>query len=209
MELYFPPGTRNCKRHLSWVVKKALSWWHQALQNTPEHSIAFQKWEVVQAWSDAARTEGLGTFFIESTQITPWPELAFSITFPNYIVNAKKHINTLKMHVVEQVLLYWGRRWKGKLLVIHVDNQAVAHGLANQTIRGAPMRILRRYLLLATDYDVDLEARWVSTTENTLADALLRTDYLRIANIVPQLIFPGCNLLRRGLLTYKSQAYQQ
>ena len=87
---------------------------------------------------------------------------------------------------VEQVLLYWGREWKGKLLVIHVDNQGVAYGLANRTIRGAPMRILKRCLLLVTKYDLDLEARWVSTTENALADALSRAHYPRIANMAPQ-----------------------
>ena len=113
------------------------------------------------------------------------------------------------MRAVEQVLLYWGREWKGKRLVFHVDNQAVAYGLANGTIRGAPMRILRRCLLLATDYDLDIEARWVSTTENALADALSRADYLRIANIAPQLISPTSNLQRRGFLTYRGQDCQQ
>ena len=209
MELHFPPGARSSKRRLSREAGKDLSWWHQVLRNTPERSIALQKREVVQAWSDAASTEGLGAFFLESTQTTPQPDAAFSIAFPKYIIEAKEHINTLEMRAVEQVLLYWGRLWRGKLLVIHVDNQAVAYGLAKRTMRGAPMRVLRRCLLLAAEYDLDLEARWVSTTENALADALSRADYYRITNIAPQLLSPACNLQRHGLLTYKSQAYQR
>jgi len=209
MELYFPPGGRNFKRRLSCEAKRDLSWWNQILENTPERSIAIRVREVVQAWSDAASSEGLGGFFTEPTQNAPQPQSAFSIPLPDYILKAREHINTLEMRAVEQVLLYWGREWKGKLLVIHVDNQAVAYGLANRTIRGAPMRILRRCLLLATEYDLDLEARWVSTTENALADALSRADYRRIANMAPQLISPTCNLQRRGLLTYRSRDCQQ
>ena len=69
-----------------------------------------------------------------------------------------------------------------------MDNQAVAHGLANRTIRGAPMQVLRRCLLLASECDLDLVAQWVSTDDNALADALSRFDYARIADIAPQLI---------------------
>ena len=120
-----------------------------------------------------------------------------------------EYINTLGMRAVEQVLLYWGKGWKGKRLVILVDNQPVVYGLANRTIRGVPMRILRRCLLIATAYDLDLEARWVSTTENALADALSCADYPRIANIAPQLIPPTSNLQRCELLTYRGQDCQQ
>lgn len=209
MEVHFPPGGKICKRRLSREAKKDLSWWRQILENTPERSIALRVREVVEAWSDAASSEGLGGFFIEPTQNTPRPHSAFSIPLPDYILKAREHINTLEMRAVEQVLLYWSREWKGKRLVIHVDNQAVTYGLANGTICGAPMRILRRCLLLATEYDLDIDARWVSTTENALADALSRADYLKIANIAPQLISPTSNLQRRGLLTYRGQDCQQ
>ena len=209
MELYFPPGGKIRKRRLYREAKKDLSWWFQILENTPERSIALGVQEVVQAWSDAASSEGLGGIFIEPTQNTPLPQSAFSIPLPDYILKAREHINILEMRAIEQVLLYWDKGWKGKRLVIHVDNQAVAYVLANRTIRGAPMRILRRCLLIATAYDLDLEARWVSTTENALADALSCADYLRIANIAPQLILPTSNLQQRGLLTYRGQDCQQ
>lgn len=75
------------------------------------------------------------------------------------------------MRAVEQVLLHWGRQWKGKVLLIHVANRAVAHAISNMTIRGASMQVLGQCLLLASEYDLDLEAKWISTHENALADA--------------------------------------
>ena len=112
------------------------------------------------------------------------------------------------MRAVEQVLLYWGKLWRGKRLVIHVDNWAVVYGLRNQTMRGATMQVLRRCLLLAAEFDLDLEPEWVSTKENALADTLSRLDINKIADLAPQLLPPNCNLQKRGLLIYSNRGYQ-
>jgi len=95
------------------------------------------------------------------------------------------------------------------MLVMHIDNKAVVHGLKNRTIRGGSMHVLRRCLLLATEYDLELEAQWVSTKENTLADALSRLEYNRIADLAPQLLPPTCNLLDRGFRAYSKRDYHQ
>ena len=63
------------------------------------------------------------------------------------------------------------------------------------------MQVLRRTLLLAADYDLELEAIWISTEGNTLADVLLPMDWNRISNITPQLISPSCNIPKLGFLT--------
>ena len=158
------------------------------------------------AWSDAASNKELGAFYISTLKSSPDLEAAFSIAFPPYFPKAKKYINTKEMHAVEQVLWWWGRQWKGKRLIIHVDNQAIAYGLINQTIHGVPMWILRRCLLLASECNLDLVARWVATDDNALADALSQFDYTRTADIAPQLLtkFPACNPLTHGFLTYSS-----
>jgi len=92
---------------------------------------------------------------------------------------------------------------------MHIDNQAVVHALHNQTIRGASLNVLRRCLLLATDYDIEIEPRWIPTNENALADAFSHFDYGRITNLAPQLILPTCNLRDRGFLTYGKPDYPQ
>jgi len=71
-------------------------------------------------------------------------------------------------------------RWKGKRVLLHTDNRTVAHGIANGTTRGGPMQVLRTCLVLATENDLELKARWISTKENALADALSHLDYNRI-----------------------------
>ena len=209
MDLYFPPGTRHAKRRLSREAQKDLALWSEVLKHPPERSIAQKTREVVLAWSDAASTKGLGRYYLSGSQTSPLPESAISITLPPHLTKTKEHINTQEMRAVEQVLLYWGGKWRGKRLVINIDNSAVVHGLIKQTMRGAPMRALRRCLLLAAAYDLDLEPRWVLTTDNALADALSRFDLKKIADLAPQLLPPTCNLQQRGFLIYDNLGYQQ
>ena len=205
MELYFPPGSKHNWKRISSEAQRDLAWWSKALLHPPERSIANSRREVIRAWSDAASTQGFGGFYIRQNQTHPGPGSAFSIPIPLSLARGREHINTQEMRAVEQVLLHWGSEWKGMTLVIHVDNRAVAHAVSNRTIRGGSMNVLRRCLLLASEYDLDLEARWVSTRENALADALSRSQYDRIADLAPQLLQPTCNLQQRGFLTYNNR----
>jgi len=70
-------------------------------------------------------------------------------------------MNTKEIRVVEQALLYWGNRcqWRGTKVIRHIDNQAVLHALHNQTIWGASMNVLGRCLMLAMDYDLEIQPR--------------------------------------------------
>ena len=112
------------------------------------------------------------------------------------------------MRAVEQLLLYWESGWKGKRVVIYTDNRAVSYGLANGTIRGASMQVLRRCLLLAAEYDLDIQSEWISTMNNSLADALSRFDYSRVTDLAPQLANLECRLPNLGLRIYNNQDYQ-
>ena len=170
MELYFPPGSKHNQKCLSSEAQRDLAWWSKALLHPPERSIANSRREVIHAWSDAASTQGFGGFYIRQNQAHPGPRLAFSIPIPLSLARGSKHINTQEMRAVEQVLLHWGSEWKEMTLVIHVDNRAVAYAVSKRTIwRGGSMNVLCRCLLLASEYDLDPEARWVSTRENALA----------------------------------------
>jgi len=91
-------------------------------------------------------------------------------------------------------------------VIAHVENQAIAHGIANRTIRGASMTVLRRCLLIAAEYDLELEARWVSTKKNALADALSRFDNIKITDLAPQLIHHTSFPLNLGFRTFSNQA---
>ena len=66
----------------------------------------------------------------------PHSKAAFSMSIPRHLARRHEHIKTKEMRVVEQVLLHWGRQWRGKQVIMHIDNQAVVHALDNQTIQG-------------------------------------------------------------------------
>ena len=184
MEHYFPPGSKHNRKRLSREAQRDLAWWSKTLLHLPERSIANSRREVIPAWSDAASTHGFGGFYISrQNQAHPGPGSALTIPIPLPLARGREHINAQEMRAVEQVLLHWGNEWKGMTLVIHVNNRAIAHAVSNRTIRGGSMNVLHRCLLPASKYDLDLEARWVSSRENALADELSRSQYDRIADL--------------------------
>jgi len=205
MQLYFPPGSGHHRRRISGEARKDLAWWAEALAHNPQWSIALRKWKIIRTWSDATSTKGLGAYYTCPARPYPQPDSVLSIALPSPRVHAREHINTEEMPAAEQILLYWGKSWEGKRVVMHTDNRAVSYGLANGTIRGASMTVLRRCLLVATEYDLELEPIWISTNENALADALSRFDHDRVTNLVPQLLPEVCSLPNHGLRTYSNR----
>ena len=202
MHLQFPNERRHFLRRISIEAHKDLRWLSRVLARAPVRSIQKQTRSTFSMWSDAAGTKGLGAFYIDnnanlthryndkpslqSSSIHPGPRpgSAFSITLPTSVTCAREDINTKQIRAVEQPLLHWGRKWKEKCLIVHVDNQAVFHTLENWTIRGNSMDVLLRCLLLATEYNLEIEARWISTKENPLPDALSCFDYNWICNLL-------------------------
>jgi len=201
MELYFPQGSKDRRRRISSEAHKDLAWWSQILSESPERSIRTRDRNIIRTWTDAASKKGLGGYFLQEGETIPQPGAAFSIRLPRHLGRTKEHINTQEMRAVEQALLYWGKSWRGKKVIMYIDNRAVAYADENRTIRGASMTVLRRCLLLAAEHDLDLETRWIPTQENTLADALSRFNYEKIANLAPQLSHPVCDLRSRRFLT--------
>ena len=208
MELYFPRGSRHQKRRLSCEAQKDLAWWDMVLKQAPHRSIKLRIRETISTWTDVASTKGLGAFFTSEREPTPQPDSAFCLVLPSHFARRREHINTQEMRAVEQALLYWGQKWKGKQVTVHTDNRTVAYGLAHGTTRGASMEVLRWCLLLATEYDLDLEAEWISTNDNALADALSRFDFVKITDLAPQLTQGACNLQRHGWQTYSNRDSQ-
>jgi len=115
-------------------------------------------------WSDAAGTKGLRAFYINQGELRGGhstghmampvhskPGSAFSIALPLSLTHTNEHINTKELRAVEQALLFWGPKWKGRQVICHVDNRTVFDALENRTIRGASMEVPQRCLLLATN----------------------------------------------------------
>jgi len=135
----------------------------------------------------------------------PNPGSAFSITLPARLFRPRKDINIKKMSAVGQALVYWHAIWKEKRVICHVVYRAVFHGLENRTMRGTIMDVVPQCSLLATEYNLGIQSRWIPTGNNPLADALSRFYSNSVANLARQLIYPTFNHRDHGLLTSNNQ----
>jgi hypothetical protein len=91
------------------------------------------------------------------------------------------------MAALKAIELWGSQLLEGKRLYLFIDNTAVVGGLTKHSIRGEAMAPLRKLLLLAAAWDIELVPRWIPTLENTLADALSRHEWRKIADISPML----------------------
>lgn len=199
---------------MSGEAKKDLTWWVRVVETAPVRSIRGDRRDVIYLWTDASGTKGLGAYYtceISTAQTNhkpnsctrqPQPGRAFSIPLPRHIWRKREHINIQELRAVEQALLHWGNQWQATKVVMHIDNRAVVYALENRTIRGASMSVLRRCLILAAEYDLDIEARWISTKDNELADALSCFNLAKVTNLAPQLTLPTYSPRDLGFLTY-------
>ena len=159
-------------------------------------------------WTDASGLKGLGGYFQEDERAgihDIQPRAAFMLVLPRHIKRKQEHINSKEMRAVEQGLLRWGGLWKGSRPTLYIDNQAVVHGIKNQTVQGGAVGVLHGCLLLASMYDLELNPCWIPTGNNTLADALSRFDRRTVANIAPQLLSLFVHQ-KAGYLTFEVQA---
>ena len=88
---------------------------------------------------------------------------------------------------VLQVLARRIETFKSSHLHIFGDNFVVIYGLQKNSIKGKAMESLRRIAMLCAEYDIEVQAHWISTKQNSLADVLSRGQYTKIANKYPSL----------------------
>jgi hypothetical protein len=172
-------------------MKEDLRWWLAFLPQWSGVSIIRPTRKEAFVWTDAAGKKGIGGYLLEALDAplkSLTPEHAFSARIPRHF--RKKHINAKEMMAALKAIELWGSRpqlLQGKRLYLFIDNTAVVGGLTKHSIRGEAMAPLRKLLLLAAAWDIELVPRWIPTHENTLADALSRHEWRKIADISPML----------------------
>ena len=71
----------------------------------------------------------------------------------------------------------WGREWCGRLVRCHCDNQVVVAGLRSRTSRDVHcLHMLRALAFVEARWQLHLQARYISTKANHLADDLSRNN---------------------------------
>ena len=59
------------------------------------------------------------------------------------LMGERKSIAVLELLPIALACMVWGRQWKGSLVVIHSDNQAVVHVVNSSYSKGKLMHLIR------------------------------------------------------------------
>ena len=193
LEQRFPPGGgRQTLHRIPLAVRKDLTWWQNLL---PNHNgiLIIQahrcRWRL---WTDAAGKKGIGVFILpgEGSHMPGYHQVTEFFSARVLFSQRNEHINVKEMVAVHVALKKWGPQLAGCQLIIFCDNTAVVSGLRRKTTRGRLMAVLRKTLLLAAQFDIEIDPHWIPSGENRLADALSRFEADKLKLLAPQLRIP-------------------
>ncbi len=68
---------------------------------------------------------------------------------------------------------------------MYTDSTTAFDGLNHHILKGTANPTLRKILLLAAEYDITIQPRWLPSKDNALADALSRFSESTIADLSP------------------------
>ncbi|KAF7366908.1 Integrase/recombinase xerD [Mycena sanguinolenta] len=163
------------RRRLSKPARRDIAWWAMfAMEWNGVRLISPQR-PTLHVYTDASGSKGLGGYFG-----THW----FSMRCPQR--HRKQHIQVKEMLAVVHAVLRWGDRFRGSHVVFHIDNEAVYNSLRNFSIRSTPtMTLLRQFIALACRLDFSFSSVWLSSVENSIADAASRFSFTRMFELAP------------------------
>ena len=157
------------RRRVSQGARRELDWWDLTL--TGRNTIRYLAddpscMETLQVWSDASGSNGIGGHLVS-------PDAEFSERIP--LRHARKDIMFKEALAVLRCVELWSDRMSHKLVIFHVDNQALVAALNQGSChQRSTQAIIRRVYTLAAWRSFFFQARWISTHDNKRADALSR-----------------------------------
>ncbi|KAF5384415.1 hypothetical protein D9615_003302 [Tricholomella constricta] len=169
--------SRFSRRRISNAARSDITWWRSIAADWNGIRFLSPSREAVHFYTDASGAKGLGGHFGKE-----W----YSIRCPRRMRN--EHIQVKEMYAVIQAILRWGLSLTGKHAVFHVDNEAVFNAINNFTIRSAPtMKLVQHLIALACRLDFTFSSVWLSSAENSIADAASRFSFTRMFELAPYL----------------------
>ena len=157
---------------ISWHAKCDSLWWLLFLRHWSCISVIQIKHPFHEIWTDASGSKGIGGIYLSHL---------FSAHVPRH--HRRKHINWKEMYAVLYAFLLWHSNWENGELLVHCDNEAVVEAINKRSIRGPTITPLQTLLLIAALYNIAISAVWIPTASNSIADALSRHDFKRLANL--------------------------
>ena len=194
---YPPASSQFTRRRLPLEVYEDLTWWNKLLPTY--NGVLFfdaQSRPTIQVYTDAC-PEGLGGFYYSGgelfwDQTIPALEQKKAFIIPT---SSSSHINVHELEALLVAFDIWAKSWHKCKVIVYTDNTTAFNGLSNLTLRGPGNKPLRQLLLLAAQHDIIIEARWIKSEDNGLADALSRKNYPLIANLCPHWQAPLSSML--------------
>jgi len=133
----------------------------------------------IHVYADASGAKGIGGW---------WSSLAFSARISRS--HRSRHIDWKEAYAILFAFANWSAQWRDCLVTIHCDNWTIVSAINSRTIRGPAIDILQALFLVAALDNIEIQATWLSSRDNWIADALSRFEFTKIANIFPQLLEP-------------------
>ena len=109
----------------------------------------------------------------------------FSIPWPSKFWKVQ-NITLLELIPIVVALATWGKILTNQVVIIHTDNDALHFVINKQYSKEDEVKEWIRYLVkLGLKYNILLKAKWISGSENYLADALSRLEVDKFLKLHP------------------------
>ena len=176
--LYILRAKPGSNRRLLPDAARDLRWWATLLKHWNGKRVIRPRNTSYFGYTDASGTKGIGGW---------WGPNAFATRIPRR--HRAKHINWKEAFAILVALAKWAPCLAGSRLILMCDNQAIVQAINKRSIRGEAINPLQLILLAAAVHDVEIEARWLSSEENWIADSLSRFDLKKLANCKLDVLF--------------------
>ena len=123
---------------------------------------------MINLFTDALDFFGAGAWFGTFWFQLPWPQA---------VVQAQWSITAKELTLVVVVVALWGNLWRGKIVLVHCDNQAVVE-VVNAGYSKDPllMQLLQCLFFIMTYFEITVRANHIPGKSNGAADAISRND---------------------------------
>lgn len=92
-----------------------------------------------------------------------------------------------ELYALVKAIATWGETLRGKRVTLYIDNQTVVYCINKGASRETNlMSLIRTLYLLLAKYDIECKAEYISTVENSSADALSRLDIRSFQRLNPE-----------------------
>ncbi|XP_067681481.1 uncharacterized protein [Haliotis asinina] len=177
-------------------MKQDLQVWLQFLQHyngvSVFHDSIWLSGQHLRLFTDASSTHGFGAYFQGSWTCASWPQAWIQKGYT-------KDMTLLELFPIVVALKLWGNCLSNKKVMFTCDNQAVVHIINKQSSKNKRvMALVRCLVLLSLQHNIIFHAKYISTHENAIADALSRFQWHRFHQMAPD-ADPTQTSLPRGI----------